>query len=386
MKLLSVLRKCAREQRRDLWVLGLSLAFAPLFVLLYWIFTGGDATTSYSVLVLNLDKGTIQEGGTLFRAGEQAINEMQALTFQDGSPILRVKIVLDRFEGEARLREQDAPALVILPPDFSQVIAGAEGSLLKTEVEFIGDMTNPYYTVAAVMAMTAIDGYATRVTGEHRHIGLLERPLGDSAARSEFELYMPGLFVLAVIMMLFQASMMVAREIEGGKLLRLQISRMRAFDLLGGISAWLVLVAVAEVFLTFAVAVALGFDSQGGLLIAVLVGTITSFSVIGVGMIVASFSKTVSQAFVIANFPFGFFMFFSGAAFPLRMGSLFTLWGHNYTFADLLPPTHAVSALNKVFTLGYNLSEITFELVALVVLSVLYFGIGVWSFRKMHLE
>ena len=107
---------------------------------------------------------------------------------------------------------------------------------------------------------------------------------------------------------------------------------------------------------------------------------------IGVGMIVASFSKTVSHAFVIANFPFGFFMFLSGAAFPVPMGKWFTLWGHDFNFADLLPPTHAVAALNKVFTLGAGIEEITFELAALAVLSVLYFGVGVWLFRRMHLR
>jgi ABC-2 type transport system permease protein len=253
-------------------------------------------------------------------------------------------------------------------------------------VEFVGDLTNPYYTVAAVMGMTAIDGYAMVATEEYRPIGLVETPLGDSAARSEFEMYIPGLFVLAVIMMLFQAAMTVAREIEGGTLKRLRITRITAFELLGGTTLWLVLIAIIEVLATFAVAVALGFRSQGALWIAVLVGIITSFSIIGVGMIVASFSKTVSQAFVIANFPFGFFMFLSGAAFPVPMGTLFTLAGHDFNFADLLPPTHAVTALNKVFTLGAGLQDVVFELVMLILLSLLYFGLGVWLFRKMHLR
>jgi len=148
----------------------------------------------------------------------------------------------------------------------------------------------------------------------------------------------------------------------------------------------LVIVAILELLITFAVAVALGFRSQGSLWIAILIGIITSFSIIGVGMIVASFSKTVSQAFVIANFPFGFFMFLSGAAFPVPLGSFFTLAGHDFSFADLLPPTHAVAALNKVFTLGAGLGDVAFELAMLVLLSLLYFGVGVWLFRKMHLK
>jgi ABC-2 type transport system permease protein len=388
MRFLSVLRKCAREQKRDLWVLGLSLAFAPLFVFIYWMWTGGNATTSYAVMVLNQDTGTTLMDGTSYNAGEETIQAMKELTFQDGSPVLRVKEISSRSEGESRLKERKSAALVILPSDFSQVIVESRGENVfpTTDVELVGDLTNPYYTVAAVMAYTALDVYTVEATAEYRPIGMIETALGDSAARTEFELYVPGLFVLAVIMMLFQASMMVAREIEGGKLQRLRISRLTAFELLSGISVWLVFVAILEVLITFGVAVALGFDSQGALGIAILLGVITSFSIIGVAMIVASFSKTVSQAFVIANFPFGFFMFLSGAAFPVPMGSMFNLWGRDFHLVDLLPPRHAVTALNKVFTLGAGLGEVSFELAALVVLSLLYFGIGVWLFRKMHLK
>jgi ABC-2 type transport system permease protein len=352
------------------------------------LWTGGNVTTSYAVLVVNQDVGATQEDGTHLNAGQDVIREMEKLTFQDGSPVLRVKPIGDRAEAEAKLKERKAAAMVVLPSDFSQVIAEFRGggSTLSTQVELVGDLTNPYYTVAAVMAFTAIDSYTVAATGEYRPIGMVETALGDSAARTEFELYTPGLFVLAVIMMLFQASMMVAREIEGGKLQRLRLSRLTAFELLAGISTWLVLVAILEVLITFWVAIALGFRSQGALWVAILVGVITSFSVIGVGMIVASFSKTVSQAFVIANFPFGFFMFLSGAAFPVPMGSLFTLGGIDFYLVDLLPPRHAVMALNKIFTLGAGLGDVVYELTALVVLSGLYFGLGVWLFRKMHLN
>jgi len=388
MRFLSVLRKYAREQKRDLWVLGLSLAFAPLFVLIYWMMTGGNATTSYPILVVNQDTGIVLSNGSNYHAGEEAVQAMEAMTFKDGSPILRVRRIQDRSEAEALLRERKAAALVILPPDFSQVVVESQlgDSFPTTKVELVGDLTNPYYTVASVMAITAIDSYAVSATGEYRPIGLIETALGDSAARTEFELYIPGLLVLAVIMTLFQASMMVAREIEGNKLQRLRITRITSIELLGGISAWLVLIAILEVVITFGVAVSLGFRSEGDLWIAIFVGVITSFSIIGVGMIVASFSKTVSQAFVIANFPFAFFMFLSGAAFPVPMGSMFTLWGREFYLVDLLPPRHAVIALNKIFTLGAGLEDVAYELTALVILSVLYFTLGVWLFRRMHLN
>ena len=387
-RFLSVFRKCAREQKRDLWVLGLSLVFAPLFVFIYWLWTGGNVTTSYAVMVINQDTGTTLADGSSYQAGEEVITAMEALTFQDGSPVLRVKLMAARNEAEDRLRKRKSAALILIPPDISAVVVATRlgDSPPPTNIELVGDLTNPFYTVAAVMAYTAVDAYILEATAQERSIGMIETALGDSAARTEFELYVPGLFVLAVIMMMFQAAMMVAREIEGGKLQRLRISRLTAFELLSGISAWLVLVAILEVLVTFGVAAALGFRSQGAIWIAILLGIITSFSIIGIGMIVAAYSKTVSQAFVIANFPFGFFMFLSGAAFPVPMGSMFTLWGHDFHLVDLLPPRHAVAALNKVCTLGAGLGEVTFELVALILLSGLYFGIGVGLFRRMHLK
>jgi ABC-2 type transport system permease protein len=56
-----------------------------------------------------------------------------------------------------------------------------------------------------------------------------------------------------------------------------------------------------------------------------------------------------------------------------------------FALNDILPPTHAVIALNKVFTFGASLKDITYELLMLVLLSVIYYAIGVFLFRKRHL-
>jgi ABC-2 type transport system permease protein len=79
-------------------------------------------------------------------------------------------------------------------------------------------------------------------------------------------------------------------------------------------------------------------------------------------------------------------MFLSGAAFPVPMGGMFILGGRDFHLVDLLPPRHAVIALNKVFTLGAGLNDVWFELTALTVLSLVYFYLGVWLFRRMHMQ
>ncbi|RPH98580.1 MAG: ABC transporter permease [Calditrichaeota bacterium] len=386
MRLWQVFIKSIREQKRDLWVVGLSLAFAPLFVFIYWLMTGGTGTTAYHVLVINQDV-PVAVDALKVTAGEDIVTRLQNLKYQNGSPLLKVHLEMDRFRAEQKLRNRNAAALIIIPADFSaKLMAFNDGEVAaNAELTFVGDLTNPLYTVADVMVMTVTDTYIQDVTAAPRPVSLVEIPLGGSAARSEFENYVPGLLVLAIILMVFQAAMTPARDIESGVLRRLRLTPLTSFDYLGGISLWLGLVSIIAVVLTFVAAIALGFRSQGVLLPAVVITIITSLSIIGIGLLVACFSKSVSQAFVIANFPLGFLMFLTGAAFPMPRFHLFTVFGHEFALADLLPPTHAVIALNKIFTLGAGWKDIIFETAALILLSLLYFGIGVRLYQKTQM-
>ena len=388
MRLLSVFRKSFRESKRDLWVLLLSLAFAPLFVFIYWLITGGTGSTSYGVLVINRDVPVAISETVSFSAGEEIVDGLRGLTYENGSPLLRVTLESDQAVAEQKLRDRAAAVLLIIPEEFSaNLYAFQNGDVsAKTDVTFIGDLTNPTYTVAAVMVMTVTDGYAQEITNAPRPVELVEIPMGASAARTEFENYVPGLFIFSIIILIFQAAMTPARDIESGALRRLRLTRLTSLEYLGGTAIWLTLVALLEVALTFATAVAFGFRSQGSLWLAALVAVITCLSVIGAGLIVACFSKTVSQAFVIANFPLGFLMFLTGSIFPLPRTNLFTVLGHRIAIYDILPPTHAVIALNKIFTLGAGLKDVAFELSALTLLSVLYFAVGVWLFKRTQMK
>ncbi len=372
MRLVSVFRKSMREQLRQWWMLALTLIIGPCFVLMYWLWFGGGSTT-YSLLVINNDVGP---------GGAQAVASIQSLQYSDGQSILKIIPMTDRAEAEARLKNRSAAALVIIPADFSHTV-----DVSKTlPVVMVGDLTNPQYMVAGIMAVTALDEYAKTITGQPSPLKFTEEPLGASGVRTEFEMYTSGILVLSVVMLIFQAAMTVAHEVEAGTLRRLQLTRMTSFDLLGGISATQVLIGVVSVALTILTAWACGFHSQGPLWLAILVGAVTSLSIIGVGLLVACFSRTVSEAFIIANFPLILLMFFTGAIFPIPAVPLFTIGGRAIGLFDILPPTHAVVALTKVLTLGAGLGDVAYELTAMLVLSVAYFAIGIWLFKRIHLK
>ena len=387
MKFLSVFRKTLLEMWRDKWMLGLTVAFAPLFVLLYWLITAGGSTT-YTILTINQDKGIRLSDGTMFNAGQKAFAALESITYSDGQPILKSIPTAERAAVEPILRNRGAAAFILIPENFSQTIQSLQSGdrSVTSPIIFGGDVSNPYYMVGVNLSLTAIDGYVMQATGQQPLIQYIEEPLGGSAARTEFETYVPGTLIFAVILLIFLASMTVAREIETGTLRRLQMTPMTSLDLLGGITVALVLIGTAAFALAFVVALMVGFRSQGPLWVALLVGAITCLSVIGLGMVVASFTRTVSQAFIVANFPMAMMMFFSGVVYPLPKITLFSLGGHAIGLYDILPSTHAVAALNKILTLGASLQDVYFELAGLTLLSVLYFTIGVWLFKRVHLQ
>ncbi len=386
MRLWTIFLKTWREMSRDWWALGLTLVFSPLFVFGYWAFTQGGST-AYTVLAINQDQGAVLPSGASLQAGEGVIQAVQAVRYADGSPLLKIARLNSSAQVERILKDRGAVAFLIIPPNFSQAILALQAGnrMQSAQVIFGGDLTNPYYMVGATLAVGAVDSYVIQASGQKPLVNYVEQPLSGSAARTEFEIYTPGVMIFSVMMLIFLAAMLVAREVESGALRRLQITRMTAFDFLGGITLAMLSLALLSLLITIQTAVWLGFRSQGPLWAAALVGAVASLSVIGAGLVVACFSHSVSQAFIIANFPLGLFMFFSGAIFPLPKMTVFRLAGHEVGLFDFLPPAHAVTALNKILTLGASLSEVVYELSALLLLSLLYFGACVWLFQRLHL-
>lgn len=386
MKLWLVFKKSLQELWRDPLVLSLTLVFAPCFMVVYALFFPSGSTT-YTILVLDIDQGVTLPDGSAWKASAGALEAINAVSYADGKPMLKARLVSSRAEADQLLRSRSGVALVTFGAGFSaDLVSLKQGSKQPVDLVFGGDLTNPYYPIAAILATSAVDGYILQAANVTPPVTYIEEPLGGSGTRTEYEIYVPGLLVFAIIMLVFLASMTVAREIEAGTLKRLQLTRLRAFDLLGGITLALVLVGVLSQGLAYAAALAMGFHSQGPLWAALLVGALTSLAVVGCGMVVACFSRTVSQAFVIANFPLAFFMFFSGVMYPIPKFTVFTIGEQAIGVFDILPTTHAVAALSKIFTFGASAGEVAFELAALALLSAVYFAVGVWLFQRRVLQ
>jgi ABC-2 type transport system permease protein len=386
MRVLAVFRKTVREQWRDPASLSMVVVLCPLFVLLYWLIVGGGST-SYKILVINDDVGVALDGRGWVEEGDRLVEAMNGLEYQNGDPMLRVQAVSDRAAADDALRNRYAAALLVLPEDFSRMLHAPPAERTSfTPLVLSGDAGNVAYAVASVLAFTALETLVQSVGGSLPPFPWKEEFVGGAKPRSEFEAYVPGLLILSVILLVFTTALPLIREREDKTLRRLRVSRMTSFDLLGGISLAQIVIGALSVILTFAVAAALGFRSEGSLFAATAVAILSAGSVIAVGLVTACFCKNATAVLTIGTLPFFLLMWFSGAAMPMSRVTLFALGSHQFALNDVLPPTHAVIALNKILSMGASLGEVWYELAMLAGLTVVYFAAAVWIYKRTQLR
>ena len=163
-----------------------------------------------------------------------------------------------------------------------------------------------------------------------------------------------------------------------------------SFDLLLGTMTIWSLITILQVLLLIAVAIALGYHHQGdfsSLGLAVLIGVIAGMASISLALIVASFTTNEMQAILLSGMisvPLGFL---AGAFIQPPRRVLGEFGGRTYQLYDLLPWTHAISALRAVLTYGSGLSaDVIFEMSWLIVLAAILFVIGVLTYALVRLK
>jgi hypothetical protein len=125
---------------------------------------------------------------------------------------------------------------------------------------------------------------------------------------------------------------------------------------------------------TLGTAVALGFEVPGSLALAGSVAFVTAIACVGIGVLTASFARTVSRAFVVSSFFMFLLVLFSGLVFPLPDAPVF----------EVIPTVHGARALHHVLVLQADAPDIAREFGALAVLSLGFFTAGGLRFAWLH--
>ena len=377
MRLGALLRKTMIENFRDWKMLVMTLSFAPFFVaLMYFYFQG--ATTSYRIAIVNRDEGAV---------AQELIKRLEAVESAEGNAVLRVTEENDLAAAQDRIRERSADLVIEIPEGFSRALLeytrGSEDA--PALVRTYGDPANVKYMMAAAFCDYLTYEYAALITGETGPMLLEPVSLGGADTPDEFDLYVPALLALALMMLMFTAAGTVIKEKDKGTLLRLRISNMRTAEWLTAVSITQVAIGLLAVALTYLTAWSLGYRMAGSLFDVAVVTVFSSMAIVGISMIVAALLRTIFDLVTIGTFPFFVLMFFSGGMFPIPDVQLLALDVRTININDILPTTHSVAAYDRIMNTGGNLGDVGFELAAVVLLSVVFFAIGTWAFTRRHM-
>lgn len=385
MRTLAFLKKTFLENLREWKILVLALAFAPIFVYLMYAYFGATAP-AYRVLLISLDGPSRTDAPPVIDAAAGLERAWRALRHPDGRPVFVVTRTDDAEAAMISLRNRDADLLVVIPRGFSQGLADFRAGRTRQAARLSNHADEG--NARALMAMAVSDFVALSwvgwVTETASPLELDVERVGTGRTLTEFDLYVPALFVLALIMVMFTAAASLIKEVDRGTMSRLMLTRLSTFELLTAISVNQVLIGVVTLGLTFAAALSVGYRTDGSALAVLAVGVVTALGVVALGVVVAAFLNSIFELLTVGCFPFFVLMFFSESLFPLPKVAVTELLGRTLYANDVLPTSLAVRAFAKVLNHGAGLGEVWFELAVASLLTVVYFVVGAALFVRRH--
>ncbi len=378
MKTLACFIKTFKENIRDWKILILAIVFAPFFVYMMYMYMGDSGSSVYNVVLINNDeKGKISN---------ELIDEWKKMKTEDGKSVLKIREVSDSLTAREMIKNKDADLFITIPEDFSDsfkmFIDDGEGSL--SPLKSYGDQANMKYMIAASFVDYITFSYISQKTGIEIPFNVKYEYAGRGKSLSEFDLYVPALLVLSIIMMLFTAGASIVREVEKDTITRLALSKLTSAEFMTALSLNQIIIGLICLLLTLLAAFSVGYTTSGSLPLLLLVGTLACFSVISISIITSCFIKTMFGLLTLGCFPFFILMFFSDCFLPLPKINLFSLAGNQVYLNDILPTATATRAFNKILNYDSGFSDVLFEILWILGISLVYFFIGVWLFRKKY--
>ena len=387
MRLLSLFGKAMVETFRDWKMLSLTVTFAPFFVFLMHAYFN-EASEPYRVVVVNRDVGVPAPDFGAMSAGELLIDRLTEATYPEGGLIFRMEESQDLDRARSRLETQSVDLVVEIPERFSAVLLEYQvgGDPPPTVIKTYGDPSNPSYLMAAVWSDMLTYEYTASLTGASGPLVVQPETTGSVDSLTEYQLYVPGLLALAIMMLMFTAAGTLIREKDQGTLVRLRMSKMTTLEWLIAVSMVQIILGVVDVGLTLLAAMALGYETTGSMMALAVVTALSSLSIMALSVMVAASLRTIFDLVTIGCFPFFILMFFSGGMFPLPNVRVFDLGSRSVNLNDILPTTHTIDAYNRILNYDAGLGDVGYEIVAITILTVIFFALGTWMFARRHMR
>jgi ABC-2 type transport system permease protein len=361
MRLLALASRNLKETYRDPMALGFLLGFPLVFMVLFGAIFSGEETPSYAIGVIDEDNTPMSQAFV-----DEALAQV---------PVLEVSAYDDAATALKDLKFGDISAYIIIPQGFGQQVnSNWQGD--KADI-----VLNITYDESDLQVSEQI---ITTINAATRAFARIEIPVTIDAEPIHIETeidYMdfigPGIIVFGILIIIPTAARTMVTDKEKGMLARLLTTPTRPIDFILGYSVGLVLIAAAQIIIIMVATWLFGLNMTGNPLLAFFVFLLTSMCCIGIGMVVASLTKTENQAEPLCWLFAMPLAALSGCWFSIEL-----MPSYLRTFANVFPFAHTVEASRAILIRGVGLEAISYDFFFLVGWAVAIFALGIILFRR----
>ena len=333
---------------RDKSSLGWNLFFPVLLLIGFSFIFSGDGRSAYKVGIVDASPTSITQSS--YQSSNQLSNESnsQQEYLEHFKNIRFIDYITYDNVDEATSKLSRHTIDLVIEPSSNQFWVNKESS-------------NSY--LVEKIFTTQLNGY-TRLETSGKKIRYVDWVL-------------PG--ILGMNMMfscLFGVGYVIVRYRKNAVLKRLKATPLSAFEFVSAqLLSRLFIVMFMSIVVYSGCNLLFDFFMLGSYLNLIIIGMLGAFCLISLGLLVASRSKSEELIGGLLNLTSWPMMMLSGVWFSLE-GAPPAL----KTFADFLPLTHLVAGARKIITEGATLSDISYHIISLLVMSAIFLVLGAYFF------
>ncbi len=344
-------------------VLIVPLFVFPIVMIVFFGYGMGGTVNHVSLLVVNDDMGTFSNS---------LVNELGTFIPRD-SDVKMFEITytkdMGQSEAEAKINAGEYKAVLLIPADYSDSLAKNE----KATLTLLTDQSD--ITSSGIIVETMKQILAKSQAGSP--IILIVPEIYGSLKYIDF--LTPAVIALTVFFgTVMSTGYAVAGEREDGTIVRILMTPVsRGAVIFGKTMHQLILQLARAVILIIGAILIFGVTMNGSWLLVALILVIFTFGAVGMGIAISAKSgdmtsfQQISMLFTLPS------MFATGVFFPLSSVPDWMRW-----IAYFIPLTYANDAMRIVMVKGQGFSAIAYDLLILLVFSILIFAFAIHIFRR----
>lgn len=370
-RVLAMLVKEFIELKRDPWALFRIVVPLVLQVLIYG-YAATFTVSHVSTAVLDLD-------------GSQASRDLIARFTANGRFDI-VNFAHSRREIAHELDAGQAEVAVVVQAGFAQALGEGTGAPLQVLV----DGTNSNTALIAL-------GYVSKIVAQYQSdwragawparagaaqptiaVALQERPWFNDGLDDRW-FFIPGVVgTLTLLQVVSLTAFAVVREREVGTLEQIMVSPIRPVEFILGKTAPSLLIGLCDVAIVTSLGIAwFNVPLVGSWLVMMAGVMLFLLAVIGLGLLLSTFSRTQQQAFALNFILLNPIFILSGFAFPISAMPRVLQW-----LTYLNPLRYFLVVMRAVFLKGVGFEALWPQLAAMGALAIVMLGASVIRFRK----